>query len=69
MLVLTRRPGESVVIEGRVVVKVLELRRRTVRLGIQAPKDISIVRKELLPGPGQPPGSIPAKLDRDNDRL
>lgn len=46
MLVLTRKPGESIDIGGGVVVTVLENRKSRVALGIQAPADVSVVRSE-----------------------
>ena len=46
MLVLTRRDGDSVRI-GNVVVKVLEIRKGKVRIGVEAPEDVDIVRGEL----------------------
>lgn len=50
MLVLTRKTGEQVVIGDHIVVKVLEVRGERVRIGIQAPPDMSILRLELLAG-------------------
>ena len=47
MLVLTHKKNEAVVINGRVRVTVLEVRGNQVRLGIEAPKDVSIRRSEL----------------------
>ena len=47
MLVLTRKRNEAVVINGRVAVTVLEVRGNRVRLGIEAPKDMSIRRSGL----------------------
>jgi carbon storage regulator len=52
MLVLTRKVGERVVIEGGIVVQVLELRGRRIRLGIEAPSELGI-RREELPASGQ----------------
>ena len=49
MLVLTRKSGEEVVIEGIVRIAVLEIRGKQVRLGITAPADIAILRQELCP--------------------
>ena len=52
MLVLTRKRNESAVLDlgdGRTVcVTVLEIRGTRVRLGIEAPRDINVVRDELL---------------------
>jgi len=47
MLVLTRKLNESVVIADNIEVKVLEIKGDYVRLGIVAPKEVSIYRQEL----------------------
>ncbi|HEY8532335.1 MAG TPA: carbon storage regulator CsrA [Micromonospora sp.] len=47
MLVLTRRPGESVMIGDDVVVTVLEVRGDVVRIGIRAPRDVQVHREEV----------------------
>ena len=47
MLVLTRKPGESIVIGNEVTVTVVELRNGQVRLGIEAPRSIEVHRKEV----------------------
>jgi carbon storage regulator len=47
MLVLTRRINESIVINDDVSVIVVEVRGDRVRLGIEAPKDVSVHRKEV----------------------
>jgi carbon storage regulator len=51
MLVLSRREGESIVIDGEVVVTILEIKGSQIRLGIQAPKDVAVWRKELVKEP------------------
>ena len=48
MLVLGRKTGESLVINGNVVVTVLSVTAGQVRLGIEAPRDVRVVRKELV---------------------
>ncbi|GAA1907633.1 carbon storage regulator CsrA [Lapillicoccus jejuensis] len=48
MLVLSRRVGESVTIDGGVVVTVLEVRSDGVRIGIDAPRSVKVHRSELL---------------------
>ena len=48
MLVLDRKVQEGFWIEGRIFVKVLGIGRRRVKLGIEAPADLKIVREELL---------------------
>jgi carbon storage regulator len=47
MLVLTRRQGESIVIDGEIVVTILEIRGSQIRLGIEAPKEVPVLRAEL----------------------
>lgn len=47
MLVIGRRPGEYVVIDDNIIVKVVKSDEGDIRLAIDAPKDIRIVRGEL----------------------
>lgn len=47
MLILTRRVGESLVIGDDIVVSVLEMKGNQVRLGIEAPKSVTVHRKEV----------------------
>lgn len=46
-LVLTRCPGESVVIDGTITVTLIKLGPGKVRLGIRAPKNVSVHRAEV----------------------
>lgn len=56
MLVLTRRPNESIVFPALgVTVRILEVRGSSVRLGIEAPRDVVVMRAELLEPLGGPP--------------
>ena len=48
MLVLTRKANESIVVDGRITVTILRVRGQVVRVGIDAPRDVSITRTELL---------------------
>jgi carbon storage regulator len=48
MLILTRRLGESLSIGDDVKLTVLSIKANQVRIGIEAPKDVSIQRTELL---------------------
>lgn len=48
MLVLSRKLDESIVIGDDIVVKVISVDKGVVKLGIDAPKHLSIVRSELL---------------------
>lgn len=47
MLVLTRRPGESIMIGDDVVVTVLDVRGDVVRVGIKAPRSVQVHREEV----------------------
>jgi carbon storage regulator len=47
MLILTRRPGERVVIGDEILVTVMAVSGHTVRLGIAAPEGVSIYREEI----------------------
>jgi carbon storage regulator len=48
MLVLTRRPGERVRIGNEITCAVLQITGNKVRIGIEAPKHILVVRPEIL---------------------
>ena len=47
MLALTRRKGEALVINNNVEITVLDVRGDQVKLGIAAPKDVPVYRKEV----------------------
>jgi len=47
VLVLTRRPNQSIMIGGNVVITVLEVRGDQVRIGIKAPRDVDVHRDEV----------------------
>lgn len=48
MLVVTRKTEESVIIADNIEVTVLEVSKDRVKIGISAPKDVKIIRNELL---------------------
>lgn len=48
MLVLSRKKNESIIINGNIEIKVIELDDGKVRIGIEAPKNIEIHRKEVF---------------------
>jgi len=56
MLVLTRKRSEMIQIGENVVIKVLQTGRGTVKIGIEAPDDVRVIRAELAgaPAPGHP---------------
>jgi carbon storage regulator len=47
MLILSRKPGESIVIDGRIIVKIVRLEGDIVKLGIEAPAEIPVHRQEV----------------------
>lgn len=64
MLVLSRKVGEEVIIDGEIRISVVRVRGNRVRLGIQAPTDVSIRRQNttpnaVTPGPNPEPPLCP----------
>jgi carbon storage regulator len=49
MLVLSRKLGETIVIDDRIRVTVVKIDRSQIRIGIEAPKDVAIYREEIAP--------------------
>lgn len=47
MLILSRKLNESIIIDGRIIVKVLRIDKDTVKLGIQAPPELPVHREEI----------------------
>jgi len=47
MLVLTRKPGEGIIIGDNIVVKIIEMKSGGIRIGIDAPRDTKIYRQEV----------------------
>ena len=47
MLILSRKLNESIIIDGRITVKVLRIDKDTVKLGIQAPTELPVHREEI----------------------
>jgi carbon storage regulator len=48
MLILGRRPGDTLIIDGGIKIVVLQCDRSGVRLGIEAPADVTILRGEIV---------------------
>lgn len=56
MLVLSRKLGEKIYIGENICITIVDIDRGKVRLGIEAPRDVLIMRQELLPPkPAHPP--------------
>ncbi len=47
MLALTRKKGEALVINNNIEITVLDIRGDQIKIGIQAPKDVPVYRKEV----------------------
>jgi len=47
MLVLTRKPEESIILGGNIEIKVLGIEDGKVKIGIKAPREVDIYRKEV----------------------
>jgi carbon storage regulator len=58
MLVLSRKLGEKIQINDNICITVVDIDRGKIRLGIEAPREVSIFRQELLakavPAPASP---------------
>ncbi|QOP44279.1 carbon storage regulator CsrA [Sulfurimonas sediminis] len=48
MLVLARKADESIIIGDNIVVKIISVENGVVKLGIDAPKEVAIIRNELI---------------------
>ena len=55
MLVLSRKLGEKIVIGDSIVLTVVKIDRNQIRLGIEAPANVSIFREEIAPDRGDHP--------------
>ena len=47
MLILSRKAGESLILDGGIEIKITEIYGDQVRIGISAPADVKVYRKEL----------------------
>ena len=48
MLYLNRKPGEAIIINQQIEVRVIEVRGKTVKLGFDFPPDASVLRAEIV---------------------
>lgn len=64
-LILTRRNGQRIVIGEDIVVTVVNIRNDIVKLGIEAPRDVLVLRGELVKdGHGEDQRILPADEDK-----
>ena len=61
-MVLSRKPGEKILVGDNVTITIVRIGPNTVRLGIEAPREMNIVREELCSGaaPIDPQGHGPS---------
>ena len=59
MLVLTRRPGEEIVIDGNIRLTVVSIKGDRVRLGIEAPPSVVVDRQEIHDRRQHAPEEVP----------
>ena len=64
MLVLSRKTDESILIDGRIVVTIVQIEGGRVRLGITAPREVAIRRSELAPRVGAREGEAHLRVAR-----
>lgn len=48
MLVVRRRAGEGIVVAGEIAIEVIEISRTRVKLGISAPREVPVLRRETV---------------------
>jgi carbon storage regulator len=58
MLVLSRKTGEKVIIGGAITITIIRASRSRIRLGVEAPDGVEILRSELV---GREPGRAPGQ--------
>lgn len=56
MLVLSRKLGEQIVINNNITVTIVDIDHGKIRLGVDAPREVPIFRKELLTDPAATKG-------------
>ena len=67
MLVLSRKKNESIVINDEITIVVVEIRGDKVRLGVEAPKEIPVHRREVYEAIKRSEGTPPASLGSSQD--
>jgi len=67
MLVLSRKKNESIVINNEITIVVVEIRGDKVRLGVEAPKEVPVHRREVFDAIKRAVDANNADLDADLD--
>ena len=60
MLLLTRKIGESIIIDGGIKITVADIQGNQIRIGIDAPKEVKVYREEIFE-------KMQAEADSDKD--
>lgn len=60
MLVLSRKKSERIVVGKNVVITIVDIGGKNVRIGVEAPKDVLILRGELAEDPDEPSSELVA---------
>jgi carbon storage regulator len=65
MLVLSRKPGERILIGDKIAITVVRIAPGIVRIGVEAPEELPILREELADGHGLPatPTNLPSSSE------
>ena len=65
MLVLSRKQGEGIVIDSNITIRFLGVHGRKIRVGVEAPREMSVLREELkyLPVEVEGGGSGPTEVE------
>ena len=73
MLIITRRPGEKIMLGDEIVVHVMEIVGNSVRVGIQAPRSLPVYREEIWNAvreenraAADAPADLPVPTERDS---
>jgi len=65
MLILTRKKGESLIIGDNIEINIMEVSGDSVKIGIEAPKSVKVLRSELVTTVEQNKMAASAKVDKN----